>query len=379
MAERAYQICTQCIMDTCDPRISFDADGVCDHCREFHQKVEPEWRQDEKDGVKLQAILDEIKRAGKGRPYDCLLGMSGGLDSSYMLHQAVKVFGLRPLVFHVDGGWNTPESSYNVKAMAEKLGVELNVTTIDWEEMRNFQLALLKSGIPYLDMAQDHCFVATLYNYALKHGIKHILNGGNYSTEAVRYPLEYYYYGTDMRFIKDILGRFGEIPMKTYPFSSVFRHKIWLRYVKGMKVVRLLNYMPYRRAQALQTLEAEYGWKDYRRKHFESIFTRYLEGYVFPTRFGFTPYRNQLSGLVITGQMTRDEALAEIAHPYYPEELRKADKEAICTKLRITEAEFDGYLNLPKKFYWDYKNRIGLINLGAKVMRFFGLARAGAR
>lgn len=376
-----YQVCTKCVMDTSDPGIRFDDNGVCDHCHDFHENVEPGWRADQKSEVKLRASLDEIKAAGRGREYDCLLGMSGGLDSSFMLHQAVKVYGLRPLVFHVDGGWNTPESEHNVKSMVKKLGVELKVTKIDWEEMRNFQLAMFKSGTPYLDIPQDHCFFATLYNYAQENGIRHILNGGNISTECIRHSRQYYYWGTDMWFIRDILNKFGEIPMKTYPFSSVFRHKIWLRYVKGVKVVRLLNYMPYTRALAMKTLEDEYGWQDYHRKHFESVFTRYLEGYMMPQRYGYTPLREQLSALILTGQLTREEAMNVLKDPfpYYPESTRRADRETICEKLRITEAELEGFLSLPKKWWWDYRNQSGLINLGAKVMGALGLARAGAR
>ena len=376
-----YQICNKCVMDTSDPGISFDASGICDHCKDFFSKTEPLWIRKQNDVDSLKQLIEEMKKEGKGRDYDCLLGMSGGIDSSFMLHQAVTVYGLRPLVFHVDGGWNTPESLHNIRAIVNKLGLKLHVTTINWDEMRNFQIALFRSGTPYLDQAQDHCFVSTLYNYAFEHGIKHIINGGNLSTESVRYPLKYYYYGTDMRFIKDVLDQFGDIPMKTYPFSSVFRHKLWLRYVKGVKVVRLLDYIPYTKDLAVKTLKNEYGWKDYKRKHFESIFTRYLEGYILPTRFGFDPYRNQLSGLIVTGQMSRDEALHILKDPFpfYPKALRETDKEIICHKLGFSMEELDCYINMPKKYYWDFRNQMGMINLGAMIMKVMGLARAGAR
>ncbi len=376
-----YQVCTQCVMDTSDPGITFDSHGVCDHCHDFHENVEAQWRADQENGEKLAAAIAEIKAAGASKQYDCLFGMSGGLDSSFMLHQAVKVYGLRPLVFHVDGGWNTPESEYNVHAMTEKLGVKLKVTKIDWEEMRNFQLALFRSGTPYLDIAQDHAFFATLYNYAQEHNIKHIINGGNISTECIRHSRQYYYWGTDMWFINDILKKFGEIPMKTYPFSSVFRHKIWLRYAKGVKVVRLLNYMPYTRKLAVKTLSDEYGWRDYHRKHFESVFTRYMEGYIMPKRYGYTPLREQLSALILTKQMTRDEAMEILKDPYpfYPSETMSADRLAICEKLRITEAELDAFISMPKKWWWDYRNQKTLIDLGARCWSVLGLGRAGAR
>lgn len=369
-----YKVCSKCVMDTSDPDITFEQNGVCSHCRAFHDKVESEWKADVNNGRKLDAAIKAIKASGQGKEYDCLLGLSGGLDSSFMLHKAVKEFGLRPLVFHVDGGWNTPESNSNVHNMVEKLGLDLNVTKIDWEEMRNFQLALFKSGTPYLDMAQDHCFVATLYNYALKHGIKYILNGGNFATECITHSKKYYYWGTDMWFIKDVLKKFGEIPMRTYPFSSVFRHKIWLHYFKGIKVVRLLNYMPYSKQMALETLDKEYGWKDYGRKHFESIFTRFLEGYMMPVRYGYTPLREQLSALIVTGQMSRDEAMAILnsdKYPLYPEALREFDRKAICDKLRITDSELSGYFTMPKKYYNDYRNQKGIIDFGVKILKLF--------
>lgn len=382
MSERSYQVCSQCVMDTSDPYITFDEAGVCSHCHAFHEGIEPDWKADLQDGKKLTSAIDMVKKAGKGKEYDCLLGMSGGLDSSFMLHKAVVDFGLRPLVFHVDGGWNTPESENNVRNMVNKLGLDLKVTKIDWEEMRNFQLALFRSGTPYLDIAQDHCFVATLYNYALEHGIKYILNGGNFATECIGHSRRYYYWGTDMWFINDILKRFGEIPMRTYPFSSVFRHKIWLHYFKGVQVVRPLNYMPYTKAAALDLLGREYGWKDYGRKHFESVFTRWLEGYMLPVRYGYTPLREQLSALIVTGQIRRDEAIALLEsdkYPLYPEELRKDDRKTICEKLRISDDELEGYINMPKKYYNDYRNQKRIIDLGVKVMKLFHAELARGR
>ena len=374
MKNHNYKICTKCVMDTSDPFITFDADGVCSHCNSFHKNVEPYWKSDLANPAKLESTVAAIKKEGEGKEYDCLLGLSGGLDSSFMLHQAVKVFGLRPLVFHVDGGWNTPESESNVRSMVEKLGLGLKVTKIDWEEMRNFQLALFRSGTPYLDMAQDHCFVATLYNYALENGIKYILNGGNLSTECIPHSSKYYYWGTDMWFINDVLKKFGEIPMKTYPFCSLFRHKIWLRYFKGLQVVRLLNYMPYSKQMALQVLGREYGWKDYGRKHFESVLTRYLEGDFMVKRYGYTPLREQLSALVVTDQMTRDEAVRILdsdEYPLYPEDLRHTDRKAVCDKLRISDVDMDGFLAMPKKYYNDYRNQKGIIDFGLKVLKMF--------
>ncbi len=379
MSNRPYRVCSHCVMDTSDPGISFDADGVCDHCREFYQHVLPGWQTDERGRQKLEQIVSEIKRAGKNREFDCILGMSGGMDSSYMLHVAVKEFGLRPLVFHVDGGWNSELSVHNINVMIDKLGLDLFTEVINWEEMRDFQLAFFKSGVPHIDIPQDHAFVATLYNFAAKHGIRHILNGGNISTECVRYPLQYYYYGTDMFQIRDILSRFGTVPMKSYPFSSVFRHKIYLRYVRRVKVIKALNFIPYTKESAAKTLEAEYGWKPYPQKHFESRFTRFFEGYWLIKRFGFDVRRVQLSSLVLTKQMTREEALRNLEQLPYNADLIHQDFNYVATKLGITPDALESYLTMPKKYYWDYRNQQAVIQKGAEIMRLLRLGRAGAR
>ncbi len=189
---RDYQICSQCVMDTSDSAIQFDTSGVCDHCRSFEQHVLPNWHPDERGKAELQEIVKRIKQDGKNRDFDCIMGMSGGADSSYLLHVAVKEYGLRPLVFHVDGGWNSQIAVNNIEVLIEALGLDLYTEVINWEEMRDFQLAYFKSGVPNIDVPQDHAFIATLYNFADKHKIRYILNGGNFSTECVRNPLEFF-------------------------------------------------------------------------------------------------------------------------------------------------------------------------------------------
>ena len=309
MITNKYVICANCVMDTTDTMIVFDKKGVCDHCNDFYKNVQPNWLTDDRGKQKLEAIMDKIKKDGRKRDFDCLLGLSGGVDSSYMLHLAVKEFGLRPLVFHVDGGWDAEVGVHNIQVMVDKLGLDLYTEVIDWEEMRDFQLAWFKSGVPHIDIPQDHAFIATLYNFADKYNVKYILNGGNISTECVRNPMEYFYYGTDMLHIRDIMRRFSTIKMKSYPFSSIYRHKIYLRYIRGVTVVRPLNYRPYIKADAIRLLEEKYGWKPYPLKHYESRFTKFLEGYWLPERFGFDTRRVQYSSLILTGQMTRDDAL----------------------------------------------------------------------
>ncbi len=368
-----YRICTSCVMDTSDSRIQFDEAGVCDHCRDFHANVLPNWHTDERGKRALEETVRQIKASGKGNEFDCLLGLSGGVDSSYMLHLIVKEYGLRPLIFHVDGGWNSELAVHNINVMIDKLGLDLYTEVINWEEMRDFQLAFFKSGVPHIDIPQDHAFVATLYNFADKYKIKYILNGGNISTECVRNPMEWLYYGTDMAQINDIRRQFGTNPMETYPFSSVLRHKFYLRYFRGLKVIRPLNYFPYIKKDALELLNKEYGWKPYPQKHFESRFTRFFEGYWLPERFGFDTRRVQYSSLILTGQVTREEALAVLAKlPYDPATIDQ-DFDYIASKLNISSAELRGYFTMPKKFYWDYKNSSAIFNMGARFLKAIGV------
>lgn len=373
---RSYQICSNCVMDTSDSKIVFNTEGMCDHCIDFYEHVKPNWHTDEKGRAELEAVVKKIKAEGKGKDFDCILGMSGGVDSSYLLHLAVTQLGLRPLVFHVDGGWNSELAVNNIQVMIEKLGLDLYTEVINWEEMRDFQLAYFKSGVPHIDLPQDHAFVATLYNFAHKYRIKYILNGGNISTECVRNPMEWLYYGTDMLQINDILKRFGTVKMKTYPFSPIFKHKFYLRYIKGVKVVKPLNYMPYHKEDALKLLAETYGWKPYPQKHFESRFTKFYEGYWLPERFGFDTRRVQFSSLILTGQMTREEAIEKLKKPAYDPANIEDEFNYIATKLGISRDELRGYFNAPKKFYWDYKNRVSMFVAGAKVLKMLGVERS---
>lgn len=376
MNNEQYQICTNCVMDTTDTKITFDDQGVCDHCNDFYKNVQPNWHTDERGRAKLEAIVAQIKKSGKGKDFDCLLGISGGVDSSYMLHIAVKEFGLRPLVFHVDGGWNSELAVHNIEVMIDKLGLDLYTEVIDWEEMRDFQLAFFKAGVPHIDLPQDHAFIATLYNFANKYNVKYILNGGNFSTECVRNPMEWLYYGTDMAQIKDIHRRFGTIPLKNYPLSPILKHKFYLRYIKGIKVVKSLNYFPYIKKDAVKLLSETYGWREYPQKHFESRFTKFYEGYWLPVKFGYDTRKVQYSSLILTGQMTREEAIERLKIPAYDPEAIQDEFKYIATKLGIAEEELRSYFNAPNKTYKDYKNRESMFIIGARILKAIGVERA---
>lgn len=365
-----YQVCTRCVMDTSDPNIIFDDSGVCDHCHGFDRDVKPNWFPDERGHNKLSAIVAQIKKEGRGQEFDCIMGMSGGLDSSFLLHKVVAEYGLRPLVFHVDAGWNTDIAVNNIQVLTDKLNLDLFTEVIDWDDMKDFQLALFKSGTPHLDLAQDHAFFATMYHYANKHKIKYILNGGNHSTECIRNPLYWLYYGTDMSFLGDIRKQFCTRPLENYPWSGILYHKIYLRYIKGIQVIKPLNLMEYNKKIAIDTLTKEYGWKPYPQKHFESRFTRFYEGYWLPTRFGYDTRRVQFSSLIVTNQMTRDEALQALKSPAYDDAYEINEFEFIAGKLGISVSELRDLHKMPKKWFTDYKNDLWLFNLGAKVLNF---------
>lgn len=379
MKKSTYQICTKCVMDTTDSVITFDEQGVCDHCQNYYKNILPNWNTGKEGTKKLEAIIQKIKEDGKGRDFDCILGMSGGADSSYMLHLVVKEFGLRPLVFHVDGGWNSELAVSNIEVMIDKLGLDLYTEVINWEEMKDFQLAFFKASVPHIDIPQDHAFIATLYNFADKYKIKYILNGGNYSTECINNPKEWLYFGTDMAQIRDIHKQFGSIPLKDYPFSSVLRHKFYLRYVKGIQVVKPLNFMPYIKDDAMNFLKETYGWQPYPQKHFESRFTRFYEGYWLPKKFGYDTRKVQYSSLILTKQMTREEALEKLKYPAIDEEIAAQDFEYIATKLGISVADLQSYMDAPNKTYKDYKNQEKMFKVGTKVMSWLGLENSPKR
>ena len=240
MPESELKICAHCVMDTTDSAITFDAQGVCDHCRTFEAKIKPNWHTGERGEKELRDLIARIKRAGSGHDFDCIIGMSGGIDSSYLTYIATQ-YGLRPLVFHVDAGWNSQVAVNNIEKLVDKLGLDLYTEVIDWEEMRDLQLAFFKSGVPHIDTPQDHAFFATMYKFAEQHNVKYILTGANLSTECIRNPIEWMYYQSDSIQLRDIHRKFGTRPLQNFPTTSIFRHKIWLPYVKGIKVVRPLK------------------------------------------------------------------------------------------------------------------------------------------
>lgn len=376
MLKRTYQICTNCIMDTTDSGIVFDEGGRCDYCRNFFTNIVPNWHTDARGEAELARMAAEIKARGRGQSHDCLLGISGGVDSSYLAHIAKEQMGLKPLIFHTDAGWNSQQAVHNIERMVEGLQLDLHTEVVNWAEMKDLQLAFFKASVPHLDTPQDHAFFAALYNFAVKNGFKSILNGGNFSTECVNEPSEWHYHASDLRQLKAIHRAFGTRPLRQFPTSDIFTYRIWYRYVKGLKVYKPLNCVPYIKQDAMQFLVDRYGWQPYAHKHYESRFTRFYEGYWLPTKFGFDKRRAHFSSLILTGQMTREEALAKIAVPAYDPETIAQDFEYIATKLDIGVEELRALHAAPNRSYRDFDNNMALIELGAKVMKLLGMERS---
>jgi len=366
-------------MDTSDCKITFDENGVCDHCNNFYSKIAPNWHTDERGNRELQKIVEEVKRVGIGKDFDCIMGMSGGVDSSYLTYIAKEKLGLRPLVFHVDAGWNSQQAVNNIEQLVDKLGLDLYTEVIDWEEMRDLQLAFFKAGVPHLDTPQDHAFFATMYNFAAKHKIKFVLTGANFSTECVKNPYEWHYPASDLIQLRDIHKRFGQQPLDSFPLANILKYKVYYRYVKGIKVVKPLNYVPYIKEEAMRLLVEKYGWQRYPQKHFESRFTKFYEGYWLPVKFGYDKRRVQFSSLILTNQMTREEALEKLSKPAYDISTIAHDFEYVATKLGISVKELEGYMKAPNKSYKDYKSQINTFTWGIKVLTTLGLERRAVR
>lgn len=373
MAEkRPYQICTNCVMDTSDSKIVFDEKGVCDFCNDYKANIAPNWHTGAQGQKELEEVSARIREAGKGKKYDCIIGMSGGVDSSYLCYVAKELMHLRPLVYCVDTGWNLHVADENIRRIVDALGLDMQVDTVNWEEMRDLQLAFFKSGVPYQDLPQDHAIFASLYNYAVKNGIQYVLTGANNATECIRPPIEWVYQN-DWTLINDIHKRFGKVPLKTFPRCSLLKSRLYYAYFKGMKRVAPLNMIEYDKEKVQRFLHERFGWERYANKHYEDLLTRFYEGYYLPHKFGYDKRRCYFSNLILTGGMTRDEALAELEKEPYDHETMMEDKALIAQRLGISTEEFDRLIEGPNKTFKDYKNSWGLIQAGTVVLRKLGV------
>jgi aminotransferase len=370
MTSPTYQICTRCILDTSDPEISFDLEGVCNHCRAFDAVISKGWHPNKHGEEMLHAKIMEIKAAGVGKKFDCIIGLSGGIDSSYLAIK-LKEYDLRVLAVHVDAGWNSELAVHNIERIVDYCGFEYYSEVLNWREVADLQLAFLKSGVANQDVPQDHGFFATLYKFAMQQKIKYVINGGNIATESV-FPANWHHSPMDAICLNDIHRRFGTMRLKSYRTISFFEYYIYFPFILGMKVFRPLNYMPYDKRDALKELLEKVGYKEYDTKHGESVFTRFFQNHFLIKRFGYDKRRPHLSCLILSGQLTREAALEAMKQAPYNEKDLAQDRAFVARKLGISEVELDGYISQPLKHYTDYKNWDGRYRLLKNIQKILG-------
>jgi N-acetyl sugar amidotransferase len=374
-AERPYQMCVRTVMDTTDPEIWFDENGVSSHALHYDRTMKryvDAALAGERAG-ELAAIVDKIKKAGAGKPYDCVIGISGGVDSSYLVLQAVKL-GLRPLAVHFDSGWNSELAVGNIANIVEKLKLDLVTDVVDWREMRDLQLSFFKAGVANCDIPTDHAFPAVAFREAARYGIRYILSGHNFATESIL-PRAWGYNATDARHLKAIQRRFGSVKLKTYPIMGIFKRYLWYGYLRPITTVHLLNYLPYVKVDAQRAIAEDLGWRDYGGKHYESVFTRYFQGSYLPRKFGFDKRKAHLSSLIVSGQAGREESLESLAHPDYPAELEQQDHEFIAKKLGLSVAQFDEIIAQPPVDHLVYPNSKWAFDLLIRLTDRLGIRR----
>lgn len=362
-----YQICKCCIMDTSDSTIIFDENGVCNYCKESRELIDKVGYQGKKSDKELRYIVDKIKDEQKNKEYDCVIGVSGGVDSAYVLYMA-KNMGLRILAVHVDAGWNSSIAVNNIQKLCKKLSIDLNTVVVDWDVIKEIQRAYMFSGLPNLDVPQDHVFFAALYSYASKYGIKYVLTGSNVATESIL-PSYLVYTAMDYTCLKDVYKKHGRgKSIKKYPHMTYMQQR---HFAKSLSIVRPLNYINYSKSMAMEVLSKEFGWEYYGGKHWESRFTKFMQAYYLPKKFGFNKSRAHLSNLIVNNEITREEALAELEREkqLYPLDEMERDKEYILKKLDISDEEWDFIMSSPVSSEDDYKNEKKMQNRVEKVKR----------
>ncbi len=353
--ERSYQICTTTIMDTtADPDITFDENGVSNYVNDYKKLLELRVPDTETAKKQLEKIVAKIKADGKGKEYDCLVGVSGGVDSTYVAY-LVKQLGLRPLAVHMDNGWNSELAVSNIEKTLNKLNIDLHTEVLNWEEFRDIQLSFLKASTPDGEIPTDHAIYAVTMNTAAKYGIKYIISGSNIKTEGIL-PRSWARGHLDWKYIKSVAKIFGKIRPETFPHITIPRVAYYL-YVKKIQTIPILNYIEYNKTKALEILKKELDWQYYGGKHYESVYTRFFQGYILPKKFKIDKRRGHLSTLICSGEMSRENALAEIAKPpYLDADLEKQDLDFAIKKLEITKKEFERIMELPIKSIHDYPN-----------------------
>lgn len=353
-------------MDTSVPDIEFDDNGECQFCSRFTEQMKSEVHVDDDGNRRLVALVEKIRKRGKGKKYDCLIGISGGVDSTYVAYLLKRKFDLRPLAVHLDNGWNSELAVANVEQALRRLSIDLYTYVLDWEEFRDLQVSFLRSSISNIEIPTDHAIWALLIKTAAKHRIPYIIGGNNIATEAIM-PSSWLYGSKDSRLIYGVQREFSKVALRSYPSLSTFDYVYYLL-LRGIKWIPILNYVDYVKSEAKQTLIDELGWRDYGGKHYESIYTRFFHAYYLPRKFGYDLRRSYNSALVVSGQMSRAEALSELTEPPASDDVLKADKEFVLKKLKLSDAEFNEIMKAAPKTFSDYPNNAALWKRYARMV-----------
>jgi N-acetyl sugar amidotransferase len=366
MTEVKYQICTRCVMDTTDPGITFNHLGECNLCTEFLSKRAKHNYHGEKSDEAFQRLIKEMKAAGKGKEYDCVVGLSGGVDSSYAAYLCKKN-GLRVLAVHVDNGWNSEEAVINIKNIAQKLSIDYESYVLDWEQFRDLQLSFLKASVPEAETPTDVALLGAVHQVALRYGVKYIISGGNFATEGIL-PKFWHYNAKDIKYLKTIQNKFGAKSIKGFPLFS-FLNEMYYKLVRKMKIIYILNYVPYSKDKAMDLLKNELDWRYYGGKHYESLYTGFIQSYYLFKKFGIDYRRATFASQICTGELKREDALKKLSTLPYIEEKAQREKEYISKKLNISKENLEDLINLPPKWYTDYPNDEKRLNFIYDVYR----------
>ncbi len=364
-----HQICTITVMDTTDPNITFDENGVCNYVREFTEsrKARPDA---ETRARQLEQLIEGIKAQGRGKPYDCLLGVSGGVDSSYLCAK-LKDWGLRPLIVHFDNGWNSELAVKNIEELVTRLNLDLETFVVDWEEFRDLQAAYFRASVVDIEIPTDHMIFAALHQIAVRYNIRVLVSGHNSDTEWLL-PKAWYYNKFDLRNLTDINRRYGTNSISRLPKLGIWQ-QFYYYHFKKIRLVQPLQYIDFHKAEAKRFLIEEMGWRDYGGKHHESIFTRFYQGYVLPRKFGIDKRKAHLSNLILSGQITREDALRELQQPPYDEDQQQEDKAYVAKKLGFSDEEFEAILDAPSREHREFRTDVRDREL------YFAIARAYSR
>ncbi len=365
------RICKVCVMDDSNPMIVFDERGQCNCCRDAYARRDHEWWPDGRGETKMDALVTLLKAEGRGRDYDAMVGLSGGIDSAYLAHLMKTRYDLRLLAVHVDGGWNSAPAVRNIESIVRKLDIDLHTYVVEWQEMRDLQLAFLRAGVLNQDIPQDHAFFATLYRTAARFGLRHFLSGVNYASESV-VPPAWGYPSMDGTHVRGVHSRFGRRPLATFPIMGLTEFLWTTRVRRSLTKHKPLDFIPYDKEAAKVELTREYGWLDYGGKHSESRFTKFYQETYLPRKYGFDKRRLHLSSLIVSGQLSRDTALEELSHPIADSVQLKRDVKFVAKKLGITPGELEGLIDAPPVPHETYPND-QVLHSG--LMRLRGVAR----